>query len=58
MTHRPKALRDLERSYRADREAILADESLSWEKKMRKIKDLFEQFSRRRDALLEEEGAA
>jgi len=40
-----KRFRDLER------EAILGDESLSWEKKMREISELFKRYAGERDAL-------
>ncbi len=46
-----KDLRDLERAYRAERAEILEDPGLSWEAKMRKIRELFERYRQRRDEL-------
>ena len=43
-----KALRALEREYRREREVILADEALSWEK-MREISELFKRYAAKRD---------
>lgn len=46
-----KELRDLERSYRCERAAILEDPNLSWEKKMYRAKQVFGPYARERDAL-------
>jgi hypothetical protein len=53
-----KHVRYLERDYRKERAAILEDDSLSWEKKMHAIKELHAEYSGRKDAATEEEGAA
>ena len=47
-----KRARDLEREYRAKRQAIL-DSDASWEAKMREISRLLEQYRRRKNALEE-----
>ena len=41
--------RELERRYRAERTAILNDESLSWEKKMRAVLELFNRYWNRQE---------
>ena len=59
-----KHLRALERAYRRERAEIIADESLSWETRMRLITKLFERYAQRRGELrepglaAEEDGAA
>jgi hypothetical protein len=52
-----KRLRDLEREFRKERAEILADEGMSWEKKMFAVRDLFETYSRKKEALPEEKTA-
>ena len=39
-----KRSRELEHQHQADREAILGDESKSWEKKMRAVLELFNRY--------------
>jgi lipase chaperone LimK len=53
-----KDLRNLEREYRKERAAILEDDSLSWERKMHRIKALFEEYRQRQEGLEDEQGAA
>jgi hypothetical protein len=53
-----KAIRDLEREYRHRRSELLEDPSLSWEKKMLGIKELFEEYRKRQADLEDEQGAA
>jgi hypothetical protein len=49
---------DLEREYRKRRSELLEDPALSWEKKMRGLKDLFEEYHKRQADLEDEQGAA
>jgi hypothetical protein len=41
--------RELERQYQRDRAAILGDESMSWEKEMRAILELFNRYRVRQE---------
>ena len=41
--------RELEQQYRVARAAILGDESTSWEKKMRAVRELFNSYRDRQD---------
>ena len=40
---------ELERQYHADRAAILSDEWMSWEKKMRAVLELFNRYQARQE---------
>jgi hypothetical protein len=54
----PKALRDLRREYRRRRAELLEDPELSWEKKMIRIKELFEEYRKRQAEREDEQGVA
>jgi hypothetical protein len=46
-----KRLRSLEREYRRERAEVLADKSISWERRMRRISEIYAHYLDRIDEL-------